>query len=634
MDRIGRYEIVSELGRGAMGIVYRAHDPRIGRDVAIKTIKLAEQAAPDETQGLRDRLFREAQSAGRLSHPGIVTIYDIAEEGGVAYITMEFVEGRTLESLMNAGEVKDFSTVVRLMEQMAAALDYAHAREIVHRDIKPANILVTPEGDIKITDFGIARIASSKMTQTGTVMGTPSYMSPEQVRGETIDGRSDQFSLTVIAYELTTGRKPFTADSLTAVIFKIVSEQPTRPRELNAELPDNLDEIIAKGLAKSATDRFDTCRALAEGLAECLTGVKVKPPVNVTPLRTARQPPPATMIADLQETAAVQSDPAISIEDQETVFVETPRPKQAETKTYDEPAPQKTLPPLGTKAVEMEGAAGTPLPRVKNRARVWLEYALAAVLGVAITIVALDPSVVNQTMAFLGLFQTEEGLAGLAPPNERFGSPPATGSAGTSTPPGVTGSTTDPAPAATVPAATVPAVTPPPAEPAVEPPAAEAKPEPPPAVKKAQPKAAPAPPVLAMVSFNSEPAGAKVVVDNNPALSCTAPCRLELPAGDHSAQASLAGYHPARRSFRSEGSAMDVSFKPDAIVGTVMVSSTPSGADIFVDGVKQARKTNAFLKLTPGSHVVRIQSGAVTAEQTVQVEPNGTATLQFTMGTP
>jgi hypothetical protein len=168
----------------------------------------------------------------------------------------------------------------------------------------------------------------------------------------------------------------------------------------------------------------------------------------------------------------------------------------------------------------------------------------------------------------------------------------------------------------------------------VEPPAAEAKPEPPPAVKKAQPKAAPAPPVLAMVSFNSEPAGAKVVVDNNPALSCTTPCRLELPAGDHSAQASLAGYHPARRSFRSEGSAMDVSFKPDAIVGTVMVSSTPSGADIFVDGVKQARKTNAFLKLTPGSHVVRIQSGAVTAEQTVQVEPNGTATLQFTMGTP
>ncbi|HUG82275.1 MAG TPA: protein kinase, partial [Bryobacterales bacterium] len=522
---------------------------------------------------------------------------------------------------------------VRLIEQMAAALDYAHAREIVHRDIKPANILVTPQGDIKITDFGIARIASSKMTQTGTVMGTPSYMSPEQVRGETIDGRSDQFSLTVIAYELTTGRKPFTGDSLTAVIFKIVSEQPTRPREINSELPENIDQIIGKGLAKSATDRFDTCRELSEGLSECLTGVKAKPPVNLMPLKTARQPPPATMIADLQETAAVESDPAIRIEDQETVFVETPRPKQADAKPPDEPAPQKTLPPLGTKASGIEEAAGTPLPRVKNRARVWLEYALAAVLGVAITIVALDPSVVNQTMALLGLFQTEEGLAGLAPPNERFGSPPATGSAGTSIPPGVTDSTTDAAPGTTAPAATVPAVTPPP-EPAVEPPAAEPKAAPPVAVKKAQPKAAPAPPVMAMVSFSSEPAGAKVVVDNNPALSCTAPCRLELPAGDHSAQASLAGYYPARRSFRSEGSAMEVSFKPDAIVGTVMVSSTPSGADIFVDGVKHARKTNAFLKLTPGSHVVRIQSGAVTSEQTIQVEPNGTATLQFTLNTP
>ena len=194
MDRIGRYEIVSELGRGAMGIVYRAHDPRIGRDVAIKTIKLADQAGPDETQGLRDRLFREAQSAGRLSHPGIVTIYDIAEENGIAYISMEFVEGRTLEGMMNSGEVGDLRTVTQLIEQMAGALDYAHAREIVHRDIKPANILVTHQGEMKITDFGIARIASSKMTQTGTVMGTPSYMSPEQVRGESIDGRSDQFS--------------------------------------------------------------------------------------------------------------------------------------------------------------------------------------------------------------------------------------------------------------------------------------------------------------------------------------------------------------------------------------------------------------------------------------------------------
>ncbi|MDA1312167.1 MAG: protein kinase [Acidobacteria bacterium] len=637
MDRIGRYEIVSELGRGAMGIVYRAHDPRIGRDVAIKTIKLAERAAPDETQGLRDRLFREAQSAGRLSHPGIVTIYDIAEEGGVAYITMEFVEGRTLESLMNAGEVRDFSNVVRLVEQMAAALDYAHAREIVHRDIKPANILVTPEGDIKVTDFGIARIASSTMTQTGTVMGTPSYMSPEQVRGETIDGRSDQFSLSVIAYELVTGRKPFTGDSLTAVIFKIVSEQPTRPREINAELPENLDEIIAKGLAKSAEQRFDTCREFAEGLSECLTGVVVKPPVNATPLKTARQPPPATMIAELQETAAVRPGSGISAEEEETVFVDASSLKQDQEKTSAASARQQTLPPLGTNAFGIEVAADQAIPKQKNRSRVWLEYMLAAVLGVAITVVVLDPSIVNQTMALLGLFQTEDGIAGIAPPDEGIGSSPTTAPTDTSIAPDVTGSTADPASTPAVPQANETVEAPPPAEPATRaatPPVVEPKPKPPAAAKKVQPKPAPTPAVLAMVSFSSQPSGAKVVVDNEPRWACLAPCQLELPAGDHTAVASIVGHFPARRSFRSEGTALDVSFKPDPIVGTVMVSSTPSGADIFVDGVKQARKTNAFLKLTPGSHVVRIQSGDITSEKTVQVEANGTANLQFTVGTP
>ena len=278
MDQIGRYEILAELGRGAMGVVYKARDPKIGRTIAIKTIKLADQAAESETDILRERLFREAQSAGRLSHPGIVTIYDVDEEAGVAYITMEFVEGKTLETQMDSTPIRDFEFISDLLNQTAAALDYAHSKEIVHRDIKPANIMVTPDGGIKITDFGIARISSSKLTQTGTVMGTPSYMSPEQVRSDPTDGRSDQFSLAVICYELVTGQKPFTGESLTSVMFKIVSGEAIAPSELNPRVSEELGTVILRALSKDAADRYTSCRAFAEAAAKgCASVVDVGP---------------------------------------------------------------------------------------------------------------------------------------------------------------------------------------------------------------------------------------------------------------------------------------------------------------------------------------------------------------------
>ena len=266
MERIGRYEILDELGRGAMGVVYKARDTKIGREVAIKTIRLSDKVDPTEVTALRERLFREAQSAGRLSHPGIVTIYDIEEEDDLAYISMELVDGRTLDAMIASGEAEDLAFVGRVMRLAAAALDYAHSRDIIHRDIKPANLMITRDSRVKITDFGIARISSSQLTQTGTVMGTPSYMSPEQVKGDPLDGRSDQFSLAVIAYEMLTGQKPFAGENLTSVMFKIVSETPIEPTALNPRIPPPVQESLLKALSKNPANRYPACAAFAAAL--------------------------------------------------------------------------------------------------------------------------------------------------------------------------------------------------------------------------------------------------------------------------------------------------------------------------------------------------------------------------------
>src|SRR5215470_4955052 len=212
VEQIGRYQILGELGRGAMGIVYKALDPAIGRTVAIKSIRLTELTDEAERERLRERLFREAQSAGILSHPGIVTIYDIAEQDNMAYIFMEFVNGPPLEKMLKHEQTPDKETLLSIFRQVAAALDYAHKKGIVHRDIKPANIMIHEDGTAKVTDFGVAKILSQQMTLAGTMLGTPSYMSPEQVEGTSIDGKADQFALAVIAYELLTGDKPFSAE--------------------------------------------------------------------------------------------------------------------------------------------------------------------------------------------------------------------------------------------------------------------------------------------------------------------------------------------------------------------------------------------------------------------------------------
>src|ERR1700738_708885 len=265
--KAGRYEIVGELGRGAMGVVYKATDPVIGRAVAVKTIKLSEEGTGLARPELLSRFQTEARAAGLLTHPNIVVVFDAGEEEGLYYITMELVEGKSVQALLDAGHAFPLPRVLRIMEQTCSALQFAHERNVVHRDIKPANIMLTGDDTVKVTDFGTAKILQfGTVQQTAHVMGTPSYMSPEQVKGRAVDGRSDIFSLGVMLYEMITGEKPFPGQSITTVIYKIVNEEPVPPRQINPSIHPGISAAVMKALAKDPETRYQSCRELLEDL--------------------------------------------------------------------------------------------------------------------------------------------------------------------------------------------------------------------------------------------------------------------------------------------------------------------------------------------------------------------------------
>ncbi len=278
-ENIGRYRILSELGHGAMGSVFKAEDPMMDRTVAIKTI-LASALTGPLAQEYRDRFVREAKAAGRLSHPGIVTVYDVSEQGGTPYLVMEFVDGRSLGSAMEVGERFTMDHIYELGQQVAEALGYAHRHGVVHRDIKPANILLAAGGPgenerAKIADLGVAKLTASQITTTGQLLGTPAFMPPEQFTGAPVDGRADLFSLGVILYWLATGDKPFAGDTITAVSYKIVHSEPAPPRRINPAVPVKLERIIMKCLEKDPAERYLTGDALAADLAAGRAGREI-----------------------------------------------------------------------------------------------------------------------------------------------------------------------------------------------------------------------------------------------------------------------------------------------------------------------------------------------------------------------
>ncbi len=262
--KLGKYEVSGTLGRGAMGIVYEGWDPIISRRVAIKTVRLPESGDSELAESLA-RFKREAQAAGRLNHPNIVGVFDYGETDEIAYIVMEFIDGNSLKELLDSGEHLVPAEIVRVMTSLLAGLQYSHDRGVVHRDIKPANIMLTSQGQVKIADFGIARIESSNMTQAGAVMGTPAYMSPEQFIGQTVDRRTDIYSAGVVLYQMVTGDRPFDG-GMSAIMHKAINIEPPRPSELSVAAPAALDAVVAKAMAKRPENRFDTADAFARAL--------------------------------------------------------------------------------------------------------------------------------------------------------------------------------------------------------------------------------------------------------------------------------------------------------------------------------------------------------------------------------
>ncbi len=272
---LGRYEVEKELGKGAMGVVYYGKDPKIGRTVAIKTMALSQEFEGDELRDVKERFFREAETAGRLNHPNIVSIYDAGEEHDLAYIAMEFLKGKDLVSYTKPGNLLPLPKVMNIIARVADALDYAHKQSVVHRDIKPANIMYDPDTDTaKVTDFGIARITDSSKTKTGMVLGTPSFMSPEQLAGKKIEGGSDLFSLGVSLYQLACGKLPFEGDSMAQLMYRIANEPHTDIMSVKADLPPCLGGIIDRSLAKRIEDRYASGAEMAEALRRCAAALQ------------------------------------------------------------------------------------------------------------------------------------------------------------------------------------------------------------------------------------------------------------------------------------------------------------------------------------------------------------------------
>jgi serine/threonine-protein kinase len=662
--KAGRYEITGELGRGAMGVVYRATDPVIGRIVAVKTLQLSEEGTGLTKSELLSRFQTEARAAGLLTHPNIVVVYDAGEEDGLFFITMELVEGKSMQSQLDAGQLFPLPRVLRIMEQTCSALQFAHDRNIVHRDIKPANLMLTPDDTVKVTDFGTAKILQfGTVQQTAHVMGTPSYMSPEQVKGKAVDGRSDIFSLGVLLYEMITGEKPFPGQNITTVIYKIVHEDPVAPRELDPSLHPGLNAVILKALAKEPSLRYQSCRELIEDLRNYRSLAAAENPNATLPLGGASRPVPA---------AAPYLDAQIAA---------TSRSLSARASL-----------PSQTPAVRRTGVLPPPPPEAKKKNA--LATVLAALLLVAVIVFgaqkirpvlkaarqtrrATDAAAQNTSPA-----PSSDPASSNSPNSDRAvtdGATTAGPSADNSSPSEPLGETSK----AAAPVAAKPATAP------LSPAAAEYKSRIEQvaaekhlrlAVKGAgatltlSGKLRPAEHGELLKFLRNAPASVQVVDDiqyddsvvasaaneetGHPAAvagraavhvitnivgatayllaesgasrQCETPCSFaKLPPGDYGLQVMKAGFQPVQTALQlRSGESADQRIQLEPVSEGLFVSSNPAGADVFVNGDKQSGQTPVTLPLAPGKYnlVLRLPGYDAYSAQ-VEVRSDGQAKL-------
>jgi serine/threonine protein kinase len=626
LSKAGRYEITGEIGRGAMGVVYRANDPFIGRTVAVKTLAISEQGTGLSKEELLNRFQTEARAAGLLTHPNIVVVYDAGEEAGLFFITMELVEGKSLETLLDAGQLFPLPRVLRIMEQACSALQFAHDRNIVHRDIKPANLMLTPDDTVKVTDFGTAKILQfGTVNQTAHVMGTPSYMSPEQVKGKLVDGRSDIFSLGVLLYEMVTGEKPFPGQNITTVIYKIVNEEPVAPRQLDPSIHPGLNAVILKALAKEPSERYQQCRDLMEDLRNYRSLSDARSPAATLPLG----------IGSAHSRAAAQT-------------------VEAQIAAASRSGPARTQGPSQTPALGRTGALQVPRPEPEKKTTLATVLAAIFLLGViALGVQKIRPVVEAAHKS------REASAAAPAPANEapsqRIEADPA--------PPATTPESTTPAEPAPQPTTNL-------APPSAKPSAAPVRSLSPagvdykrriekvlagrhlhlsiqvsgstltlsgklrPAEHKellkflrtapsgvqvvddieyddtaaplpaAHPNAPPSATASVRIVTNIAEATASLASGSAPARQCQTPCSLSgLDPGEYSLQVKKSGFQPVQTALQlRSGDALDQRIQLESLLQGLFIASQPSGAEVFINGDKQSGQTPLTIPLSVGKY--------------------------------
>ncbi|MDP9262950.1 MAG: PEGA domain-containing protein [Acidobacteriota bacterium] len=558
LDHVGRYKIIGEVGKGAMGVVYKATDPTIGRTVALKTMRVDVHGI--EAEEMLQRFRNEAKAAGVMNHSNIVTIYDAGEQDGLFYIAMECIEGVTLHRQLADKRVIAVDKVVEYSRQVCAGLDYAHSHGVVHRDIKPANIMIEAGGTVKIMDFGIAKSGGQGMTTVGQVLGTPNYMSPEQVKGRPLDGRSDLFSFGVILYEMVTGERPFTGQNVTTIVYKIVHENPIPPRDLDVTIHPGLSWIITKALSKSPDDRFQK----GADLVQALESYKAYGPAGEPTTGVATR---STASADMGQAAAMAPDR---------------RPAATDAK-------KKASSGWGLFA----GAAAVALLLV-----------LAGLAYVRHRINALaEPTAQQQTTAAP---QTNPPPAGKPQASQPAGSQPAVGQ------------TASPASGTT--AAAKPASKPPEKKPVGAPKEGS---QPNSATSAPLTRGQKGAPGSGEMRLTSSPSGARVQIDgwtepnwitpfNNPSMA----------AGKHTVVFSKTGYITQTRTVEvAAGRSLTLQAQLPVSVSTLAVSSDPAGAAILVDGKETGRLTPAQIAVDKGEHKIVVRkAGFADAGVTAQIK--------------